>query len=553
MVRCIKIWCLITELLVVALLVSCTREQIRDRGNSVSLAISLKNVGEVPEVQTKMTATITQDGAGFRGIEKVYIIPFKTESANPATAGTGRLGDSNVQIQNPAIGQNGLVENNRAHLYNMVSVPLQTNRVLAYGKAIDSGYISSKNGKHKNGVLNPSGLDNPNTPGDISFSLESVLEADDLTEINTISDIIIAALNGVVEVLQTSEDEDIRVFLEAFTVENEITACSHQNLYNMEQSIFGALSYYSGTNPDAISEVMGKLSELQAARGLAGSTFPASYGIPEGSIGMWWNGHRFVKIHDNVNISLVPMTGYCYPPSLWYYANSQVKTSNDDSVTQQYKPQNTTWGSILTFYDGGGSVTTSTRSVAIVDQMQYGVGLVEFRFRTLGGDAEVARGCPLTGIIIGDQKNVDYSFTPNSSESYFVYDNTINGITLGSTSQYVQMLVLPTTDGETVHFALEFQNNASSTFRCQQGTVPPGCKFYLAGELKPGNGTKPEGNETIADVFTSDHKTTVYIKVKSLANAYNTVPDLRDPQLELGVVAEMDWVQLDPGGLKLPF
>lgn len=553
MVRCSKIWCLITELLVVALLVACTRDRMDDRGKGISLAISLKNVGEVPEVQTKMTATITQDGAGFRGIEQVYIIPFQTASANPVTVGSGRLGDSNVQIQNPAIGQNGLVENNCSHLYNMVSVPLQTNRVLAYGKAIDSGNTYSKNGKHKNGVLNASGLDNPNTPSDISFSLEPVLETDDLTEINTISDNLIAALNGVVEVLQASEDEDIRVFLDAFTVENEITACSYQNLYNMEQSIFGALSYYSGTNPDAISEVMGKLSELQAARGLAGSTFPASYGIPEGSIGMWWNGHRFVKIHDNVNISLVPMTGYCYPPSLWYYANSKVQTSNDDSVTQQYKPQNTTWGSILTFYDGGGAVTTATRSVAIVDQMQYGVGLVEFRFRSLGSNAEVARGCPLTGIIIGDQKNVDYSFAPNSSDSYFVYDNTISGITLGSTSQYVQMLVLPTTGEETVHFALEFQNNASSTFRCQQGTVPPGCKFYLAGELKPGNGTKPEGNEEIADVFNSDHKTTVYIKVKSLDYAYNTVPDLRDPQLELGVVAEMDWVQLDPGGLKLPF
>ena len=552
MVRCNKIWCLMTELLAAALLVACAREDVIDGGNAVSLAISLKNVGGISDDQTKMIASITQDGSAFRGIEQVYVIPFLTASADPVTAGTDRLGDSNVQIQNPAIGQYGLVANNYSHLYNMVSVPLRTNRVLAYGKAIDSGYISSKKGKHKNGVLTPSGLDNPGTPGDISFSLESVLETDDLAAIEQTSNNLIAALNGVVETLQASDDADIRVFLDAFTFENQITACSHQNLYHLEQSVLGALSMYSGTNTEAINAVMTKLSALQAARGEAGSDFPAGYGIPEGSIGMWWNGHRFVKIVDKVNISLVPMEGYCYPPSLWYYANSPVKTSNDYNVAQEYKPQNPTWGSILSFYKEGGSVTASTRSVAIVDQMQYGVGLVEFHFLSLGSDAEVARGCPLTGIIIGDQKDVDYSFAPNSSESHFVYDNTINDITLGNTSKYVQMLVLPTAANQTVHFALEFQNNASSTFTCQQGTVPPGCKFYLVGELNPGNGTTPESKE-IASVFYSDHKTTVNVKVTSLAGAYNTVPDLRDPQLELGVVAEMDWMQVNPGGLKLPF
>lgn len=549
--RCINIWCLIAGLLAAALLAACARLDVAD--DDISLAISLKNSGEVPEVQTKMTATITQDGAGFRGIEEVFVIPFHTGSVNPVTAGSNRLGSRNVLFRDSAIGQNGLVANNNSHLYNMVSVPVKTDRVLAYGKAFDSGTVSTKDGKHKNGVLTPSGLDNPVTSNDISFSLESVLEAGDITEINNTSNKLIAALNGVVEVLQASNDPDIRVFLDAFTFEDQIIACSYPSLYRLEQSIFGALSDYSGTNTDAINDVMRKLSDLQDARSEAGTKFPSSYGIPEGSIGMWWNGHRFVKIIDSVNISLVPVNGYCYPPSLWYYINSPLKTSDDPSVKQEYKPQNYTWGSILSCYKGGNSVTTSTRSVAIVDQLQYGVGLVEFRFREPGLNAMVASRCPLTGIIIGDQKDVDYSFAPKSTGSRFVYDNTISGITLGGTSQYVQLLVLPTEDEQTVHFALEFQNSTSTTFQCQQGTIQPGCKFYLVGELKPANGTKPEGDEDLAGVFNSDHKTTVYIKVDNLKNAYNTVPDLRDPQLEIGVVAEMDWVQIEPGGLKLPF
>lgn len=536
------------------ILAGCTREELPGSGNGVSLALSLKNVGEVPEVRTKMTATITQDGAGFRGIEQVYVIPFQTQSAIAVKANNERLGSSNVQIQNPVIEQSGLVDNNRSHLYKLATIPRRTNRVLAYGKAFDSGSVATKEGKHKNGVLNPSGLDDPETPGEISFSLEEVLETDDLTEITHTSDNLIGALNGVVEVLQASEDADVKVFLDAFTFENQIAACSYQSLYRLEQYILGALSMYGGANADAISDVMASISALETALNEAGKDFPAAYGIPEGAIGMWWNGYRYVKIMDQVNIRLVPMTEYCYPPSLWYYANSSVQTANDDSVEQEYKPGNPTWGSILEFYKGGNSVTSSTRSVAIVDQMQYGVGLVEFRFRMPGSDAAAAIRCPLTGIIIGDQKDVDFSFAPHSNESRFVYDNNIpRGITLGGTTQYIQMLVLPTASQQTVHFALEFQNNTSSTFQCQQGTIQPGCKFYLAGELKPDGGTKPQGDDEVDSVFYSDHKTTVYVKATSLDNAYNTVPDLRAPQLELGVTAEMDWIQVEPGELKLPF
>jgi hypothetical protein len=186
--------------------------------------------------------------------------------------------------------------------------------------------------------------------------------------------------------------------------------------------------------------------------------------------------------------------------------------------------------------------------------MQYGDAMVEFRLTTLDVSNAAAAGCPLTGIIIGDQKDVDFGFAPKaSSTDWFVYDNNVSGVTLGSTtSQSVQLLVLPVADDQTVHFALEFQNNTSSAFQCQQGTVQPGCRFYLAGELKPGEGTKPTGEE-IAGVFDSDHKTTVYVQVNNLENAYSAVPDLRDPQLEIGVVAEMDWIQVEHGGIKLPF
>lgn len=546
-------------LFAVALLSATACEQIalapgaNDTENGISLALSLKHTGNGSATQTKMSPSITQDGTRFRGIEQIYVIPFQIESTKPFNPDSPRLGDENVLIQNPTITQTGLVLNNNSHLYNVVKVPVKTNHVLAYGKAFDSGTISSKEGKHKNGVLTPSGLDDPNTPSDISFSLESILTTGEENAINQTANALIDALNDVVDVLRTSTDADIQSYLNAFTFKNHILACSYQTIYRLEQSVLSELSEYSGTNPVAINAVMTKLSALQAARNEAGSNFPASYGIPEGSIGMWWNGHKYVKVINGVNISLVPESLYCYPPSLWYYANSTVKTSDDDDMDLRYKPSYGSWDDILDFYTGS-SVMPSTRSVAIVDQMEYGVGLVEFCFSASGSAAVVADGCPLTGIIIGDQKDVDYSFkTYQSSESRFIYDNAISGITFNGTSQQsFQTLVLPSTAGQAVHFALEFQNNTTSAFPCQQGTVMPGCKFYLAGELKPGKGAKPDDNYT-AGIFDADHKTTVNVLVISLDNVYNTVPDLRDPQLELGIVAEMDWDQLEPGGVKLPF
>ena len=220
----------ITCLALSALLSSgCTRSLEREGADipidAMSLALSLKYTGDVPDVQTKMTAAITQDGAGFRGIEQVYVVPFHTESAAPVSEGNIRLGDNNVYINNPSIGQTGLVANNNSHLYKLVTVPVNTNRVLAYGKAYDSGSISTKEGKHKNGVLTPSGLDDPSSSGDISFCLENVLEAADLTTINQTADRLIAALNGVVEVLQASGDADILAFLDVFAAENEISSC----------------------------------------------------------------------------------------------------------------------------------------------------------------------------------------------------------------------------------------------------------------------------------------------------------------------------------------
>ncbi len=118
---------------------------------------------------------------------------------------------------------------------------------------------------------------------------------------------------------------------------------------------------------------------------------------------------------------------------------------------------------------------------------------------------------------------------------------------IGSSGTPTHTLVLQTVPGSPVNIALEFRNTTGHTRHCQQGDILPRCKFYIAGVLE----APSEGN--LLSVFSKDHRTTVTININSLRNAYTTVPDLHDPQLEIGLVAEMKWNQITPQSIVLDY
>ena len=530
------------------------------KGVSTSLVVSLKSAGD-PNPSTKMTSTITQsDGSSFRGIEEIIVVPFKTDNDGAVTRGMARFGNQNVAFQNPGISV--LVERNNSHLFHMVTMPMYMNHVLVYGKAKDSGTGTTLERNHRNGVLNPVALDDPSSSDDISFCLQPVMNIQDSLDVEATAEALIAALNGVVNVIHTTGDVHLLSIIEAIERENQIQACSYRTLHQIENQIINGMHEYgSAADPDAVNAAMSALSTLESALRSAGNTFPASYGIPEGALGFWWNGSQFVRLINGVNIALISLRNYCYPPSLWYYANSTIRTSNKDNVAAQYSSENRYWSDILSHYTDGGTVVSSTRSAAVVDSLQYGVGMLELRLRAEGNnDIAAALGCPLTGLIVGDQKDVDFSFNPVTSQnagSRFLYDNVLGtdgSVSLSTTeSVYMETLVLPTQAGQSVHFALEFQNTTGTTLHCQQGDILPLCRFYLAGilELDPDDPSVQPDHEILSSIFCQDHRTTVNAKAVSLNNAYNTVPDLREPQLEIGIVAELKWESIAPVSVKL--
>ena len=528
----------------------CARLGADDAGreHSISLVMSLKNVESGQDVATKMTSEITQNGGVFRGIEHLFIIPFYTENAEVESQNE-RLGSQNVSLANTGISKSGLVPNNNSHLFGSAFVPNGMNFVLAYGKSPDEG--ASKVSKHKYGVLNPEGLSDPSFSDDISFHLEPILldgEPSELTEVERKADDILDLLNAVMTLLGNSQYASVVSIYDAVKKENQIQSCSYSAIYQIMQEIQSALWKLSFESQELLNEVrliQTAIATLSDSLGKLGSTFPGSYGIPEGALGFWWNGKSFIRLINSVNIALVNPEAYCYPPSLWYYANSSIKTSLKDDVRKEYTEQ-AQWNDILACYDGEDVVSGFTQGVAIVDQLQYGVALMELSLKDPSSSVlQLIDKCPLTGIIIGDQQDVNFKFMPTTGDSRFIYDDNVSGLSIGNTENYVQTLVLQTEPHRDVHFALEFKNTTGITRRCQQGDILPWCKFYLAGVLKAP--TSDEG------VFTKDKKTMVSIKVDKLQNAYNTVPDLRSPQLEIGLVTEMRWSQITPQSLVLDF
>lgn len=161
-------------------------------------------------------------------------------------------------------------------------------------------------------------------------------------------------------------------------------------------------------------------------------------------------------------------------------------------------------------------------------------------------------GFEVTGLLIGGQPTeVGFDFQPASSDefNYTIYDNALNSIVAknGTPSDANYTIVLPNDKGrreaiqEKVNVAIELKNNSNAAFRGKDGIVPIGGKFYLVGQLDPS--TKTVTGVTNPAVFMSDYQTTLNLTIKSLAKAYNTIPDLRSTKLQFGMSVDLEWKQ----------
>ena len=155
----------------------------------------------------------------------------------------------------------------------------------------------------------------------------------------------------------------------------------------------------------------------------------------------------------------------------------------------------------------------------------------------------------MTGVLIGNQKTVGFDFKPlaDDAKTWTIYDSSHGeGADAAAVKKGSGNPATPTaytlaleTEGatsdpyETVNFAIELVNNSGDDFKGADGIVPAGGKFYLVGSLT----SDADHNK----VFEQDHKTIAYVTINSLKSAYNTIPDLRSPKLEIGLAVDLQW------------
>lgn len=286
--------------------------------------------------------------------------------------------------------------------------------------------------------------------------------------------------------------------------------------------------------------------------------YPGALGLPDGAAILRWNGNRFYPVEDligDVSDDVAPINSYCYPPRLWYYANSTISTARADK-SSAYTSEKLHWDDILEEYHYGKIVSSGTQSVALDQPLNFSCGMliadVIASSSTLDdGDGDPATTItltddtfPVTGVIIGSQQRLNFDFTPDGGQTYFLYDDCITGLTLPTdTPVGFRTFVSQTPADEDVYLCLELRNNSGQTFVGADGIVLPGSKFYLVGRIDLA------GDQT--SVFQRDCTTTVHCHISSLAEARNAIPNLEHVNIALGIQISVNWVMATPSHVIL--
>lgn len=324
------------------------------------------------------------------------------------------------------------------------------------------------------------------------------------------------------------------------------------------------LNYIKGITDVTVKEVITVDTDLGTVRFVDEDVrnFPENIGLPSGCAVLRWTPTGFVIPQIGGVEGIAPMDRYCYPPTLYYYCNTTIKTSDREDIQSVYEnPDNNNWSDVLSNYDLGNVVSNNTKSIALVNQVKFGVGMMSVKVKAINsflpdndgqaGTTVPATGTnlPVTGFIMGRQYAQNYDFTPiyTDDTEYYLYDSVIPDVYLTPTaSNPIRTLSLQTPENMDAYICLELLNNTGDTFYGADGRVLPGRKFYLVGKLELASA---EGN--FSSVVVKGHYTNVTCTINSLAGAYNCVPDLGKPQLVLGIQTKVNWTLATPTTVML--
>ena len=473
-----------------------------------------------------------QNPAVFRGMNNINLISF---NAAPAAGKTGT-----EVIKLGSILDNELQANTSAKVYYEVPIEVGTTNFLFYGEA----YSATPNAKTDGALKATIG----ESVDGIKFELQSIApDAENNSEVATLE----AALNqvaGATDGTTAWKDatSDLKKYYEALISLKAGSATSVKlALADLKAGVEKATATGEEDLKGAITTAIGA-----AVESIKSCTYPRNINLPDGAAQVKWTGAAFDYINSsNVgSLAYTSMANFVYPASLYYTTNTAIKTSTS-RLADKY---GTDWKTCLALYNNGGgtSVEANTQSVALVNQIQYAVGRLDvaakFASATVKDNLQedfntaASEGITLDGILVGGQKNVGWDFvTPINDTVYTIYDASVTSTKIETEDikdkVMAQTLALATAAGEKVRFAIELTNNTGVAFTGVDGIVPAGARFYLVGELEPQTGVANNR------VFEQAYNTKANVTINSLAHAYNGIPDLKNPKLELGLSVKLEW------------
>ncbi len=532
----------------------------------------------------RMPGTTVQVNNGvddFQGMGNISLIPFGL-AKNATVAGSDRKLGSTLEGITDIAATSELAATSKAKKYENVAVPTGTSAFLFYAESKVASIASPT--KFQKGSLTY--IEATTTANTAKFELEAI-------HANSIADN--AALTGLIAYIQSVADatdgaatpkawknytnSDNEGFASLF---NEYKTIKNLNSFNVERMMNDLLATMSIVENDLATNIATAIKNAtyvdydnetkQVTLKSAYAGFPASLDLPDGAIALAYDAEsgEFGSSADKSfanrtsgSLNVAPTELYAYPASLWYYANTTINTSNE-SEAAALASTTMSWSDVLGEYaTTNGAVTSSTRSIALVNPINYAVGRLDVKVKLNSANLDDAalptatsiacndegKRFTLTGVLVGGQKNVGFDFTPDTyagsnTSAYTLYDkvmsNTINvTTTFGSANS---TLVLETlADGETgsdATIAIELINNTGEDFIGADGVIPAGGKFYLVGKLASASATTSPKK-----VFLKDYTTTAQLNIIDLKHAYNGIPDLRTPTLEIGLSVDLSWTE----------
>lgn len=530
---------------------------------------------------TRMSDENTQANKNFLGMQDIRMYSF---NAAPAAGST-----STATFKLAGIAS-GISETASSKIYSDVSVPVGTTHFLFYAHAPQGTKTVTNADNFTKGVLDfKEGKDNATATSGISAALVGVKGTD-----NGSANKLLAVLNAVAGVENWSNAAETTELGKLYKNFITLKAGSANSICLALQDLYNALGgVTTGSDAEAktiannirtaiktdnvftVTEQTNKTFAITTA-----NTYPNNINLPDGAVELSYakatKTFSYAGKSGLTGIQQLDAAKICFPASIYYFQSSDLAATAAELDKTAWPKTTSDWTSNTVapwLKDGAAGWTAyvqpTTRSIAMRKNINYGVAnlatTVKCGAETLADnvDFEVSKpneftgtvtvpaaGFPVTGLLIGGQPTkVGFDFQPTSDAEYVqtIYDKNLTGIVAmnGAASTTNYTIVLPNDKGcdaaeqSKVNVAIELTNNSGVAFRGADGIIPAGAKFYLVGQLEP----KADALTGVANpaVFMSDYMTTMNLTIKSLKNAYNTIPDLRSTKLQLGLSVDLDW------------